>query len=469
MAATRRESCFTPPWSRTPPVAIRVLRPSGSVFAVLLARRIAAACCLVTLVTASGAAVSGAAAAQAEVGQPAAWILVDGATGEVLDGANIHAPRAPAGAATLLTAMVAVQRLPVSDPDNVNPVLISRDAARAPQPRLGLSQGSAWDVQRLLNAILLTDSHDAAWALAETGAGNLAAFAGEMNALGTRLGLRDSTWTDPTGDDDNTETPNQTSAWDLAVVARAALRVPELSSIVRDPEETINGPQLGKLVENDNDLVQRYDGATGLREAFSDKAGSVLVGAAERDGRSLIVVVLGTDGDPVSFAIDKLDAEFAAGDPRGREKPAAVADAEPVRPPRFATAQARLEALVNLPAVLGRPALATGAIGSQAPPTPSTTAPPTTQSVAPEDGGGGGGGLLTFTNVLIFLLFAGLLTVVVLRRRAIVMRQRKRVLRQRTLNEAKRRGSIDFVDPDQVAGSSHVRILRPEDRDERSR
>lgn len=440
---------------------------SGSVFTVLPARRIVAACCLVALLTAAGAVIAAGAGGQ-EVGQPAAWILVDGTTGEVLDGSNIHEPRAPAGAASLLTALVAVQRLPISDPDNINPVLISRDAARAPQPRLGLSQGSAWDVQRLLNAILLTDSHDAAWALAESGAGNLVAFAGEMNALGNRLGLRDSNWTDPMGNDDGADAPNQTSAWDLAVVARAALRVPELRSIVRDPEEVINGPQLGKNVENDNDLVQRYPGATGLRQSASGKAGAVLVGSAERDGRELVIVVLGTDGDPVSFAVEKLDAEFAAGDAAGREKPASVAGADRVRPARFATAQARLEALVNLPAVLGRPVLASGAIGSQAPPTPSTTAPPTTLPAEPEDGGGGGG-LLTITNVLIFLLLAGLLTVVVLRRRAIMMRQRRRLVRQRTLNEAKRRGSIDFVDPDQVAGSSHVRILRPDGRGERNR
>jgi D-alanyl-D-alanine carboxypeptidase (penicillin-binding protein 5/6) len=436
---------------------------------VLPARRIVVACCLVALLTASGAVVAAGAGAQAENGRPAAWILVDEATGDVLDGSNIHEPRAPAGAATLLTALVAVQRLPISDPDNVNPVLISRDAARAPQPRIGLSQGSAWDVQRLLNAILLTDSNDAAWALAESGAGNLVAFAGEMNALGTRLGLRDSNWTDPMGNDDGTDAPNQTSAWDLALIARAALRVPELRSIVRDPEEVINGPQLGTNVTNDNDLVQRYDGATGLRQASSDKAGAVLVGSAERDGRSLVIVVLGTDGDPVSFAVEKLDAEFAAGDPGGRERPATVAGADPVRPARFATAQARLEALVNLPAVLGRPALASGAIGSQAPPTPSTTTPATTLPAEPDDDDGGGGGLLTITNVLIFLLFAGLVTVVVLRRRAIMMRQRRRAVRQRTLNEAKRRGSIDFVDPDQVAGSSHVRILRPEDRGGRNR
>ena len=244
--------------------------------------------------------------------------------------------------------------------------------------------------------------------------------------------------------------------------------MPELRSIVRDPEETINGPQLGKLVENDNALVQRYDGATGLRQSSSDKAGAVLVGGAERDGRSLVIVVLGTDGDPVSFAIGKLDAAFAAGSDLGKDRPAAVADAEPVRPPRLATAQARLEALVNLPPVLGRPALVSGAIGSQAPPTPSTTTPTTTTPAATKDEGGGGG-VITITNVLIFLLFSGLVTVVVLRRRAIVQRQRRRALRQRTFNEAKRRGSIDFIDPDQVAGTSHVRILRPEDRDPRAR
>jgi hypothetical protein len=233
---------------------------------------------------------------------------------------------------------------------------------------------------------------------------------------------------------------------------------------VSDPEETVNGAHLGKRVVNDNDLVHRYFGATGLKQASSDKAGSVLVGSAERDGRSLVVVVLGTEGDPVSFAVERLDAAFAAGAAPGDGSPTK----DRVRPARIATAQARLEALVNLPAVLGRPALAPGAIGSQAPPTPSTTVPPTTRppQTDAQDDDGGGGGLFTLTNVLIALLFAGLVVVVVLRRRAIVMKQRRRVVRQRSFNEAKRRGTIDFIDPDQVAGTSHVKIVRPGERDQ---
>lgn len=431
------------------------------------ALRIAASCCLAA-VLAAGTSAAGAAAAQSDTGEPAAWILVDGKTGAVLDGVNVHQARPAAGAAALMTALVTVQRLPIDNPSNVNPVLVSRDASRAPQPRLGISQGAAWDVQKLLNGILLTDSNDAAWALAETASGNLAAFAGEMNAFGVRLGLRDSTWTDPLGDDDVTDTPNLTSAWDLATVARAALRVPEIESIVKDPEETINGPQLGKRVVNDNDLVQRYLGATGLKQAASDKAGAVLVGSAEREGRSFIVVVLGTNGDPVSFAVEKLDAAFARGASR-RSGNAATRREPSVRPTRIASAQARLEALVNLPPTLGRPTLAPGATGSQAPPTPSTTVPTSQPPQDQTSNDSGGGGVFTLTNLLIAVLLSGLVAVVVLRRRAIIMKQRRRVVRQRTFNEAKRRGTIDFIDPDQVAGTSHVKIVRPEDRDPQDR
>ena len=253
-----------------------------------------------------------------------------------------------------------------------------------------------------------------------------------MNALGSRLGLRDSTGPIPIADDDGTGDAEPHERMGPGDDRERFARIPELRSIVRDPEETINGPQLGRNVENDNDAraaLPGRDRAPPGRERARPAA--VLVGSAERDGRELVIVVLGTDGDPVSFAVEKLDAEFAAGDAAGRES-RRRRRRRSLRPARFATAQARLEALVNLPAVLGRPALASGAIGSQAPPTPSSTPPPTTLPTEPEDGDGGGG-LLTITNVLIFLLLAGLLTVVVLRRRTIMKRQRRRQVRQRTL------------------------------------
>jgi serine-type D-Ala-D-Ala carboxypeptidase (penicillin-binding protein 5/6) len=281
-----------------------------------------------------------------------------------------------------------------------------------------------------------------------------------MNAFGKRLGLRNSTWSDPMGDDDNAATPNLTSAWDLAMVASASLRIQELRSILEDKEETINGPQLGRRVVNTNVLVQRYPGATGLKQGVSEKAGSVLVGSAERDGRELIVVVLGTQGDPVSFAVERLDAAFAA-PPRERSAE------DRVRPARIATAQARLEALLNLPPSLGSAPLPVGAFGSQAPSTPATTTPASRPSGTVPEEESDGGGILTLTNVLIAIMFVGLIALVVMRRRAIAMQQRRRVVRRRAFDEAKRRGSIDFVDPDVDTGSSHVRIVRPGERQER--
>jgi D-alanyl-D-alanine carboxypeptidase len=426
------------------------------VAAVSRAVRIVVGCCLLAAVVTAGAAV---APAQEAPEGPAAWILVERSTGVVLDGENVHEPRPAASVSLLMTALVAVQRLPTTPPEGQrNPVVVSREATRVPTPKLGLGQADAWDVRLLLNAILLSEANDVAYALAESGSGNVAAFAGDMNSFGELLGLRDSTWTDPMGDDDNAETSNLTSAWDLAMVASASLRIAELRSILEDKEETINGPQLGRRVVNNNELVQRYPGATGLKQGVSEKAGSVLVGSAERDGRELIVVVMGLQGDPVSFAVEKLDAAFASS-PRER----GVED--PVRPARIATAQSRLEALLNLPPSLGSAALLPGAFGAQAPSTPATTVPASRPSdrVTEEDDGGGSG-ILTLTNVLIAIMFVGLIVIVVMRRRAIMMKQRRRVGRRRALDEAKRRGSIDFVDADQVTGSSHVRIVRPGER-----
>jgi D-alanyl-D-alanine carboxypeptidase len=246
------------------------------------------------------------------------------------------------------------------------------------------------------------------------------------------------------------------SAWDLAIVGRAILHDKELAGIVRDSEETVNGPGLGKKVTNTNDLLYKYPSATGMKQAQSAKAGRVIVGSATRDQRTMIAVAFGV-ANPVAFASEKLDAGFAS-------QPGAKGTGNRLPDVRGSSAQGRLEALVNLPPTLGRPALLPGPAGGQAKPragVPTATAGATTTPRKQKQHTGGGGGVSLLQLLLIVMLLGVVAALLMSRRRTVEQQRRQRVVRQRTLAEARRRGTIDIIDPDQVAGSGHVRIVGP--------
>ncbi len=397
--------------------------------------------------------------AQASPDEGQAWILVDADSGVVLNGKNFHQPLPPDSAGKLMTALTVVQRMPVEplDATKANPVLVSPQATAVPRPKLGISSGGAWAVPPLLNALLMNSANDAAYALAETASGSIQGFTGEMNTQAKRIGMRDSTWNDPLGDDDNATTPNTASAWDLAVLARAVLADRQLSDTSRAHSRVVNGPGLGRTINNQNDFLDRYQGAVGLKQGESIKAGGgVLVGAATRDKRTMIVVVMGSP-NPIPFGSAQLDQGFfSKPDAKGK------GGTEKLPPVQSSSAQDRLEALVNLPSVLGRPTLVPGISGGQANPTPAPS--PTTAPRPRPKHKGGGGGILTLTNVLLFLLVVALAVVVVLRRRAVMAQHARRVTSRRTIAEARRRGTIDVIESEHEVGPSHVRVLDPEER-----
>ena len=394
--------------------------------------------------------------AQASPGEGQAWILVDADTGVVLDGRNFHQPLPPDGAGKLMAALAVVQRMPVEplDPTKANPVLVSPQATAVPRPKLGISSGGAWAVTPLINALLMTSANDAAYALAETASGSIQGFVSEMNAQARRMGMRDSTWNDPLGDDDDAATPNTSSAWDLAVVARAVLSDPLLSDTSRAHSRVVNGPGLGRTITNQNDFIDRYPGAVGLVQGQSAKAGGgVLVGAATRGNRTMIAVVMGSP-NPIPFVSSELDKGFFS-----RPGAKGKGSQENLPPVRSSSAQGRLEALVNLPSVLGRPALVPGVSGAQATPTPA--APPTTVTQPKPERTGGGSSIFSVTNVLLLVLVVGLGVVIVLRRRAVAVQRARRVTSRRTIAEARRRGTIDVIEHDHDVGTGHVRVLDP--------
>jgi len=242
----------------------------------------------------------------AEVQGP--YILLDAATGTVLDDRDALRPWYPASTTKLMTAYVALRAVEAGELTLQSPVTISARAAAEPASKMGFKPGSVLTLEDALKIIMVKSANDIALAVAETVAGSEAAFAERMNAEAQRLGMLRSRWTNPHGLPD----PNQvTTARDMAVLGRALLNeFPQHRQLFRIHAIEVGG----KVLENFNPLIERYPGATGMKTGFICASGYNLVASAERGGREMIAVVFGEYGatERAEHAAQLLDAGFQA-------------------------------------------------------------------------------------------------------------------------------------------------------------
>jgi D-alanyl-D-alanine carboxypeptidase (penicillin-binding protein 5/6) len=240
----------------------------------------------------------------------AAWILVDADTGSVLQAHDERTAMPPASTIKILTALVALQRLPANDG-----IPISALAEGMPARKISVKAGQVWDREDLLYSMMLVSANDAAVALAERIGGSLDGYQTVAEHTAERLGLEDPRdLSDPSGLDDaefSHEDGSRISARDLAIVARAALAEPELMSIVATPEYHFRGgDSINHVVRNHDRFLDLYPGATGLKTGLTDLAGRCFVASATRNGRTMLAVVLDAP-DIYAAASRMLDQGFA--------------------------------------------------------------------------------------------------------------------------------------------------------------
>lgn len=272
--------------------------------------------------------------------QPRAWIVVDAATGAVLDAHDERMPMPPASLTKLLTALIAVDHLTPADT-----LTVSDRAAGEPATKINMKPGQVWTFQDALYSLLLSSANDAAVAIGERVGGSLEAFSGQLRQAGTVLGLQDAPiLADPAGLDDNFSVNggNVISARDLAIIGRAVLAQPLLAQVVATKVYSFVGPDgAHHRLGNHNKLLTMYPGAIGLKTGYTSKAGEDLISAARRGNRTILAVVLGAPNLYKDTAT-LLDRGFAMA------APAAGADVLPVVHPLSAAPPA--PAVVSIPA-----------------------------------------------------------------------------------------------------------------------
>jgi serine-type D-Ala-D-Ala carboxypeptidase (penicillin-binding protein 5/6) len=152
---------------------------------------------------------------------------------------------------------------------------------------MGLKIGDQLSVTDLLHGLLLRSGNDAALTLAAAVAGNTSDFVDMMNAKADELGLIDTHFENPHGLDADS---HYSTAHDMATLGREVLKDPLLAGIVNTRTYTPNWDR--GYFDNINLLLTTYDGAIGVKTGYTDGAGQAIVGAAERNGRRLVISVM---------------------------------------------------------------------------------------------------------------------------------------------------------------------------------
>ena len=254
--------------------------------------RILVASALVFIICFSGlAGTAQATTARSTLAPPAvhakAAILVDMNTGRVLYSHNANARRRMASTTKIMTALLALDTLPL---DRV--VTVSSRAAEVGAWSLGLKPGDRLTVKQLLHAALVYSANDAAFALAEASSGSMEAFVRKMNREASKLGLSNTHYVNP----DGLDAPGQfSSARDLAILARHAMKNGEFRRIVATVTYgiTLPGHSQSFVFRNINKLLGTVSGVTGIKTGSTNQAGVCLVASGTENGKSVISVVLG--------------------------------------------------------------------------------------------------------------------------------------------------------------------------------
>lgn len=228
----------------------------------------------------------------------AAWVLADLDTGEVLAARNPHGRFRPASTMKILTALTV---LPQLAPESTYTVQF--EDANAEGSKVGIVPDATYTVRNLFEALFLVSGNDAAHALANAagGDGGVARTVARMNEVARSLGALDTKAVNPSGLD----APGQlTSAYDLAVISRAAMQREDFRAYVATVKSQFPGamPKPGKVrktyeIYTQDRLLLNYRGAIGVKTGWTTKARGTFVGAATRNGRTLVATVLHTDND----------------------------------------------------------------------------------------------------------------------------------------------------------------------------
>lgn len=242
-------------------------------------------------------------------------LLMDAATGTILYEQNSNEELPPASVTKIMTMLLIYEAEKEGKFEWTDPVQVSAHATSMGGSQVYLEEGETQTAADLTKCIAIASANDAAVAMAEFVAGSEEAFVQKMNERAKALGMVHTHFVNACGLDVD---GHLTTAHDIALMSRELIQnFPEIKEYTTTWQDSIihhtrrGDAEFG--LTNTNKLIRWYDGATGLKTGSTGKALYCLSGTAEKDGLSLIAVVMAAPDYKARFreVMQLLDYGFA--------------------------------------------------------------------------------------------------------------------------------------------------------------
>ena len=216
-------------------------------------------------------------------------ILMEAATGTVLFEKDADKALPPASVTKIMTLLLTVEAIEKGVMKWDDKIAASANAASMGGSQIYLKEGEEMTVEDLVKSVVIASANDAAVALAEAVAGSEEVFVARMNERAAELGMKNTHFENTNGLDD-TVTNHVTSARDIAIMSRELIKREKILQYSSTWMDSVRNGEFG--LTNTNRLVRFYNGATGLKTGSTSKAKFCMSATAERDGMSLIAVIM---------------------------------------------------------------------------------------------------------------------------------------------------------------------------------
>ena len=235
-----------------------------------------------------------------------AAIVMDADTGVILYEKNINMELYPASITKIITTMVALEQGNLDDIISFSD--FSVNSLDADSSMVGMLPGEKITLEDALYGLMMASGNEVANAIAEHYGETIEDFVDMMNQKVADLGCQHTHFTNPHGlhNDDH-----YTSAYDMAIISRAALSDPLFlkfagrrsyiippTELVEEERGMANNHQM--LLEN---TAFSYTGCVGGKTGFTDEALNTLATYTRRDNINLICITLMVNGPERNYRV----------------------------------------------------------------------------------------------------------------------------------------------------------------------
>lgn len=219
-------------------------------------------------------------------------ILVDMDSGRIIYENNSHEVRSVASISKIMTAILAIESKKLDKTVKVSDVVLEAYGSG-----IYIKTGEKLTLQDLVYGLMLRSGNDAALMIAEYVSGSVPKFVKKMNQKAQEIGMKQTTFHNPSGLDEEEEVGNFSTAYDMAILTSYAMKNKTYQKIVGTKKYTLKTNKNTYVWYNKNKLLTNYENTTGGKTGFTKKARRTLVSTASKDQLNFVVVTLNDGND----------------------------------------------------------------------------------------------------------------------------------------------------------------------------